>query len=95
MATLRNRNSKWHVQVRRSGHPPRKGPEPCGTSAKLAFCDRTKANPLMEPMNVSGARFKTRLEDGPKPAGSGPDSPSTAIFATLPVTAIGHPGNLS
>jgi hypothetical protein len=27
-------------------------------------------------------------------AGSGPDSPSTAIFATLPVTAIGHPGNL-
>ncbi len=27
-------------------------------------------------------------------AGSGPDSPSTAIFATLPVTASGHPGNL-
>ena len=22
MATLRNRNGKWHVQVRRSGHPP-------------------------------------------------------------------------
>ena len=27
-------------------------------------------------------------------AGSGPDSPSTAIFATLPVTASSHPGNL-
>ena len=27
-------------------------------------------------------------------AGSGPDSPSIAILATLPVTAIGHPGNL-
>ena len=27
-------------------------------------------------------------------AGSGPDSPSTAIFATLPVTASGHPRNL-
>ena len=27
-------------------------------------------------------------------AGSGPDSPATAIFATLPVTASGHPGNL-
>ena len=27
-------------------------------------------------------------------AGSGSDSPSTAIFATLPVTASGHPGNL-
>ena len=27
-------------------------------------------------------------------AGSGPDSPSTVIFATLPVTASGHPGNL-
>ncbi len=27
-------------------------------------------------------------------AGSGPGSPSTAIFATLPVTANGHPGNL-
>ena len=23
MATLRNRNGKWHVQARRSGHPPR------------------------------------------------------------------------
>ncbi len=29
-----------------------------------------------------------------KTAGSGPNSPSTAIFATLPVTASGHPGNL-
>ena len=27
-------------------------------------------------------------------AGSGPGSSSTAIFATLPVTASGHPGNL-
>ncbi len=27
-------------------------------------------------------------------AGSGPDSPSAVIFATLPVTASGHPGNL-
>ena len=27
-------------------------------------------------------------------AGSGPVSPSTAIFSTLPVTASGHPGNL-
>ena len=27
-------------------------------------------------------------------AGSGPESPSTAIFATLPATASGHPGNL-
>ncbi len=27
-------------------------------------------------------------------AGSGPDSPATAIFATLPATASGHPGNL-
>ncbi len=27
-------------------------------------------------------------------AGSGPDSPSTAIFATLPVIANGHLGNL-
>ncbi len=26
--------------------------------------------------------------------GSGPDSPSTALFATLPATASGHPGNL-
>jgi hypothetical protein len=26
--------------------------------------------------------------------GSGPESPSTAIFATLPVTASGHTGNL-
>ena len=23
MATQRNRNGKWHVQVRRNGHPPR------------------------------------------------------------------------
>jgi len=27
-------------------------------------------------------------------AESGPDSPSTAILATLPVAASGHPGNL-
>ncbi len=27
-------------------------------------------------------------------AGSGPDSPSTAVFATLRVTASRHPGNL-
>ncbi len=27
-------------------------------------------------------------------AGSGPDWPSTAVFATLPVTASGHRGNL-
>ncbi len=27
-------------------------------------------------------------------SGSGSDSPSAAIFATLPVTASGHPGNL-
>ena len=27
-------------------------------------------------------------------AGSGPGSPSTALFVTLPVTASGHPGNL-
>ncbi len=27
-------------------------------------------------------------------AGTGPDSPATAIFATLPATASGHPGNL-
>ena len=27
-------------------------------------------------------------------AGSGPESPFTAIFATLPVTASGHPGYL-
>ena len=27
-------------------------------------------------------------------AGSGPESPSTSIFATLPVTPSGHPGNL-
>ncbi len=28
-------------------------------------------------------------------AGSGPDSPSTAVFAKLPVAQSGHPGNLA
>ena len=35
-----------------------------------------------------------REEIAMQTAGSGPDSPSTAIFTTLPVTVSSHPGNL-
>ncbi len=34
---------------------------------------------------------RRRAEIAMQTAGSGPDSPSTAIFTTLPVTASGHP----
>ncbi len=36
---------------------------------------------------------RRRGEIAMRTAGSGPDSPSGAILATLPVTASGHPGN--
>ncbi len=38
---------------------------------------------------------RRRGEIAMQTAGSGPDAPSTAVFATLPVTASGHPGNLA
>jgi hypothetical protein len=37
---------------------------------------------------------RRRGEIAMQTAGSGPGTPSTALFATLPLTASGHPGNL-
>ena len=50
----------------------------------LGVNDTEKA--ALRDLGRAGARYAD--------AGSGPVSPATAIFATLPVTTSGHPGNL-
>ena len=61
---------------------------------------RLYADEYAQALSVLGALYihtwrsaRRRGEIAMQTAGSEPDSPSTAIFATLLVTASGHPGN--
>ncbi len=59
---------------------------------KLADLEPQVIERLFRAMNGHSTRRSEEI--AMQTVGSEPDSPSTAILTTLPVTANGHPGNL-
>ncbi len=93
-ASLHDPRSRWRVTQSEPGVQPDRMADDIGWQAVTLKGELAHRASLISTSLSGQPSLCDNAEIAMQTAGSGPASPSTAIFATLPATTSGHPGNV-